>query len=219
MLLYLTATTRVISVAIVVERKKDEAQEYPEQYPVYYLSEVFSDSKQRYPHYQKLAYGVFFASRKLRHYFQGHSITVVSKAPLGDIINNADATGRVAKWGIELAAFDISYKPRTAIKSQALTDFIADWTEAMEKTPLPETEYWIMHFDGSKMKKGSGAGVVLKSPKGDTLSYGLGCQVHPMLRRFGPRATPSRSNSGRQEPNHGRIQTDSRSIRHMFPRL
>ena len=57
---------------------------------------------------------------------------VVSKAPLGDIINNADATGRVAKWGIELAAFDISYKPRTAIKSQALTDFIADWTEAME---------------------------------------------------------------------------------------
>ena len=42
MLLYLTATTRVISVAIVVERKKDETQEYPEQYPVYYLSEVFS---------------------------------------------------------------------------------------------------------------------------------------------------------------------------------
>ena len=173
MLLYLTATTRVISVAIVVERKKDEAQEYLEQHPVYYLSEVFSESKQRYPHYQKLAYDVFFASRKLRHYFQGHSITVVSKAPLGDIINNADATGRVAKWGIELAVFDISYKPRTAIKSQGLMDFIADWTEAMEKTPLPETEYWIMHFDGSKMKKGSGAGVILKSPKGDTLSYVL----------------------------------------------
>ena len=94
MLLYLTATTRVISVAIGVERKKDEAQEYPEQHPVYYLSEVLSDSKQRYPHYQKLAYGVFFASRKLRHYFQGHSITVVSKAPLGVIINNADATDR-----------------------------------------------------------------------------------------------------------------------------
>ena len=101
---------------------------------------------------------------------------MVSKAPLGDIINNADATGRVAKWGIELAAFDISYKPRTVIKSQALTDFIADWTEAIEKTPLPESEYRIMHFDGSKMKKGSGAGVVLKSPRGDTLSYVL--QIH-----------------------------------------
>ena len=53
---------------------------------------------------------------------------VVSKAPLKDIINNANATGRVAKWGIELAAFDILNKPRTAIKSQVLADFVADWT-------------------------------------------------------------------------------------------
>jgi hypothetical protein len=68
------------------------------------------ESKQRYPHYQKLAYGVFLASRKLRHYFYDHKITVVSKAPLKDIINNSDATGRVAKWGIELASFDIDYK-------------------------------------------------------------------------------------------------------------
>ena len=44
-----------------VERKKDEAQDYSDQHPVYYLSEVFSESKQRYPHYQKLVYGVFFA--------------------------------------------------------------------------------------------------------------------------------------------------------------
>ena len=99
-----------------------------DQRPVYFISEVFSDSKQRYPHYQKLAYGVFFAARKLRHYFHGHTIMVVSKAPLKDIINNADATGRVAKWGIELAAFDIQYKSRTAIKSQVLADFVADWT-------------------------------------------------------------------------------------------
>ena len=55
-------------------------------------------------------------------------------------------------------------------------DFIADWTEVMDKTPLPKSEYWTMHFDGSKMKKGWGAGVVLKSPKGDTLSYVL--QIH-----------------------------------------
>ena len=123
-----------------MERRKDE-QDILDQHPVYYISEVFSESKQRYPHYQKLAYGVFFASRKLRHYFQGHTITVVSKAPLGDIINNADARGRVAKWGIKLAAFDIKYQPRTAIKSQVLMDFVADWTEAMETTQMPESEY------------------------------------------------------------------------------
>jgi hypothetical protein len=55
---------------------------------------------------------------------------VVSKAPLKDIINNSDATGRVAKWGIELASFNIDYKPRTAIKSQALAEFMAVWKEA-----------------------------------------------------------------------------------------
>jgi hypothetical protein len=54
----------------------------------------------------------------------------VGKAPLKDIINNSDATGRVAKWGIELASFDIDYKPRTSIKSQVLAEFMADWKEA-----------------------------------------------------------------------------------------
>jgi hypothetical protein len=116
MLLYMAATNRVVSIVIVVERK-EEQQAYPVQRPAYYLSEVFTESKQRYPHYQKLAYGVFLAARKLRHYFQEHHITVVSKAPLREIINNTDATGRVAKWAIELAAFDINYSPRTAIKS------------------------------------------------------------------------------------------------------
>ncbi|KAK1579729.1 hypothetical protein QYE76_016750 [Lolium multiflorum] len=130
----------------------------------------------RYPHFQKLAYGVFLGSRKLRHYFQEHPMTVVSKAPLATIINNSDATGRVAKWGIELSAFDINYEARTAIKSQVLADFIADWTEAPEGTPVPEPEAWVMHFDGSKQHQGSGAGVTLKSPTGEELQYVL--QIH-----------------------------------------
>ncbi|KAK1632952.1 hypothetical protein QYE76_007267 [Lolium multiflorum] len=118
MLLYLAATNRVISLVIVVERQ-EEGHEYGVQRPVYYISEVLTESKQRYPHFQKLAYGVFLGSRKLRHYFQEHQVTVVSKAPLAMILNNADATGRTAKWGIELSAFDINYKARTAVKSQS----------------------------------------------------------------------------------------------------
>jgi hypothetical protein len=91
MLLYMAATNRVISIVIMVECK-EEAQEYGVQRPIYYVSKVLTESKQRYPHYQKLAYRVFLASRKLRHYFYDHKITVVSKAPLKDIINNSDAT-------------------------------------------------------------------------------------------------------------------------------
>ncbi|KAK1667106.1 hypothetical protein QYE76_055265 [Lolium multiflorum] len=98
-------------------------------------------------------------SRKLRHYFQEHPVTFVSKAPLSTILNNADATGRTAKWGIELSAFDINYKARTAIKSQILADFVADWTEAPDENLEPKPETWVMHFDGSKQHQGSGAGV------------------------------------------------------------
>jgi hypothetical protein len=87
----MAATNRVVSIVIVVERK-EEAHEYGVQRPVYYVSEVLTESKQRYPHYQMLAYGVFLASRKLRHYFYDHKITVVSTALLKDIINNSDTT-------------------------------------------------------------------------------------------------------------------------------
>jgi hypothetical protein len=121
----------------VVERK-EEGYEYGVQRQVYYIREVLTESKQRYPHFQKLAYGVFLGRRKLRHYFQEHLMTIVGKAPLSTILNNADTTGHIAKWGIELSAFDINYNARTAIKSQILADFIADWTEAPDAKLEPE---------------------------------------------------------------------------------
>src|SRR4051812_29767885 len=96
MLLYLAATKRVINIVIVAERQ-EEGHEYGVQRPVYYVSEVLTESKQHYPHFQKLAYGIFRGSWKLRHYFQEHPMTVVSAAPLTSIMNNSDATGRVAK--------------------------------------------------------------------------------------------------------------------------
>ncbi|KAK1620214.1 hypothetical protein QYE76_025731 [Lolium multiflorum] len=115
-------------------------------------------------------------SQELRHYFQEHPMTVVSKAPLSTILNNADATGRTAKWGIELSAFDINYKARTAIKSQILADFVVDWTEAPDAELEPEPETWVMHFDGSKQHQDSRARVTLKSPTGEELQYVL--QIH-----------------------------------------
>ena len=113
------------------------------------------------------------ASRKLRHYFQECSITVASEVPLNDIINNRDATGRIAKWAIELLPFDITYRPRRAIKSQVLADFVAEWTEAELPKEYGTYSNWIMHFDGSKMLAGLGAGVILTSPTGDTVQYVL----------------------------------------------
>ena len=65
-------------------------------------------------------------ARKLRHYFQEHPIVVVCEAQLSNILNNLEATGRVAQWGIELSPRDITYERRKAIKSQVLPDFIAE---------------------------------------------------------------------------------------------
>ena len=100
MLLYIAATHQVVSAVLVVERET-EGHKFPLQKPVYYVSTVLTPCKSRYPHYQKIAYAVFMASRKLRHYFQECLITVASEVPLNDIINNRDATGRIAKWAIE----------------------------------------------------------------------------------------------------------------------
>jgi hypothetical protein len=140
MLLYIAATPRVVSVVIVVERT-EEGKELPIQCPVYYMSEVLTLSKQSYPHYQKVAYGVYMAARKLKHYFEEHPITVVSTTPLSEIIGCKDATGRVAKWAIELAAHTIQYKPKTTINSQNIADFFADWekTSTYRRLRTPRT--------------------------------------------------------------------------------
>ena len=75
---------------------------------------------------QKLLYAVLMETRKLLHYFTDHEVAVVTSYPLGDIIRNRDAAGRISKWALELMGHDMRYIPRTAIKSQALADFVAE---------------------------------------------------------------------------------------------
>jgi hypothetical protein len=75
---------------------------------------------------RKLLYAVLITSRKLRHYFQEYSVTVVTDYPLDDIIWNQDATKRISKLVVDLGALNIDFRPRTTIKSQALVDFMAE---------------------------------------------------------------------------------------------
>ena len=74
--------------------------------------------------------------KKVAHYFQDHSVSVVSDAPLNEILNNRDVTGRVAKWAIELLYFDIKFEAKKAIKSQALADFMAEWVEQQQPVQI-----------------------------------------------------------------------------------
>jgi hypothetical protein len=104
--------------------------------------------------------------RKLRHYFDTHPITVVSKYPLREVIQNPEAEGRIAKWALELMGQNITYAPRSAIKSQVLADFVAEWTEIQTPLALIEYETWTMYFNGSVMKEGAGVGLIFISPLG-----------------------------------------------------
>jgi hypothetical protein len=116
LLLYIAATHQVVCTVLVVERS-EEGKTHGVQRPVYFISEVLSPTKQRYPYYQKLAYSVFTSARKLRQYFAVHPSIVVNEAPLSNILNNPSATGHVSLWGIELSPLDITYEKWKMIKS------------------------------------------------------------------------------------------------------
>jgi hypothetical protein len=116
LLLYVAATTQVVSAVLVVE-KAEEGHALLVQRPVYFISEVLSETKVRYLQIQKLLYAIVLTRRKLRHYFESHPMTVVSSFPLGEIAQNREASGRIAKWAVELMGETLSYAPRKAIKS------------------------------------------------------------------------------------------------------
>jgi ribonuclease HI len=100
-------------------------------------------------------------------------VTVVSSFPLGEIIQCREASGRIAKWAMELMGETISFAPRKAIKSQVLADFVAEWVDTQLPTAPIQPELWTMYFDGSLMKTGAGADLLFISSLRKHLRYVL----------------------------------------------
>ena len=116
LLIYITATSRVISTAIVIEHE-EVGHAYKVQHPVYFISEVLNESKTHYPQVQKLLYAILVMPRKLRHYFEYYKIVMVTEFPLGDILHNKEANGHIIKWAVELSTYSIKFRNRSTIKS------------------------------------------------------------------------------------------------------
>jgi hypothetical protein len=95
---------------------------------------------------------------------------------VGEILNNREATGKIAKWAIELSMQDIICKPRGAIKAQALSDFIAEWIETQAPLNERELEYWTINLDGSLQLQGAGASILVTSPQGKSFKHVM--QMH-----------------------------------------
>jgi hypothetical protein len=98
---------------------------------------------------------------------------VVIDFPLEDILHNRDATGRISKWAVELGALNIDFTPRKAIKSQALANFVIEWTKIQQPMSNIILGHWKMYFDGSLKLGGASAGVLFISLDEKQLKYVL----------------------------------------------
>jgi len=148
------------------------------QYPVYFVSRLLHGAEKQYPTLEKAALAVVTSARKLRHYFQSFSIQIKTDLPVKQILKRPDMTGRLVKWAIELAEYDINYEPRGPIKAQALVDFLAELTLPTplnsDQAPINSTPpEWILSVDGASNQKGSGAEVVLEGPGGILIEQSL----------------------------------------------
>ncbi|XP_077252373.1 uncharacterized protein LOC143891722 [Tasmannia lanceolata] len=177
--LHLAVGPAVVSSVLVRQEGKTE-------HPIYYVSRVLHDAKTRYQEIEKFAFAVVTSARKLRPYFQAHPITVLIDQPLQKIMQKPDTSGRLINWAIELGEFDIQIKPRPAIKSKVLADFVAEHTVPLyeleeqdnsknEPAPDPPTQnpLWMLFVDGSATAGGSGAGLVLAGPDNFLTEYAL----------------------------------------------
>ena len=159
------------STSVVLVRDKDRVQ-----HPVYYCNRALRGAEKRYPRMEKLILALVTTARKLRPYFQAHTIEVPTEYPMKQVLHKPETSGRLMKWAIELSEFDIIYKPKTAIKGQVLADFVIKFTSAepVENAQTPTNlPIWRLSVDEATNAQGSGAGIILTSPEGIDIEYAL----------------------------------------------
>ena len=150
------------------------------QKPIYYVSKSLHQAKVKYLPLEKAILTVVHVTRKLPHYFQAHTVVVLTQLPLKSVLRIADYIGRIAIWNTILGVFDIKYMPRTSIKGQVLADLVAKFAEpsvevvvgerSMDGKPvgavsMPGPPCWKVYVDGVVNQRGSGVGLVLESPE------------------------------------------------------
>ena len=167
--LYLAVSDFSTSVALV--REQDRTQQ-----PFYYYSRALRGVEERYPKIEKLVLALVTTARRLRLFFQAHTIEIPTKHPMKQILHKPETPGRLVKWAIELSDFDIRYKLRTTIKRKNLADFIMRFTSA-EPTDTAQLAsdlpIWRLSIDGAANAHGSGAGLILTFPDRVDVEYAL----------------------------------------------
>ena len=133
----------------------------------------------RYLPLEKAILAIVHTTRKFPHYFQAHTVIVLTQLPLRVVLRNADYTGKIAMWSVLLGAFNIKYMPRSSIKGQVLADLVAEFAEPSIETITEKKDMdgksvgtisaggtlrWKVYVDGAANQRGSGVGIVLNRP-------------------------------------------------------
>ena len=130
---------------------------------------------------EKLILAMVIAARKLRPYFQAHTIEVPTEYPMKQVLHKPETSGRLMKWAIELSEFDIRYRLKTTIKGQVLADFVMEFTSAepdKDAQATTDLSTWKLSVNGASNAQGSGAGLILTSPEGLDIEYILRFGFH-----------------------------------------
>jgi hypothetical protein len=169
--LYVSTMHSVVSGALVIEKEISQMGKISkQQYPIYFISEVLVRSKKYYSKVEKICYAVVMSARKLRYYFEAHTIRVLTNLPLSDIFGSMDSSGRISKWAIQLSEYIVDFEKCNAIKSQILADFVTECTEPSSQTEdVVRESPWLVYYD--KAWGSAGAATVLISPSRIKLHY------------------------------------------------
>ncbi|GJT14011.1 reverse transcriptase domain-containing protein [Tanacetum coccineum] len=141
LIIYLAAAKEVISVVLMTDREGRQT-------PVYFVNRTLRGPEVNYTPMEKLVLALLSASKRLKRYFQAHTVVVITNQPMKQLLSSSEISRRMLKWKIELEGYDIQYRPRTVIKGQILAD-------------------------GSSCVDGSGAGLILTNPEGAEFTYAM----------------------------------------------
>nr|GEV86048.1 reverse transcriptase domain-containing protein [Tanacetum cinerariifolium] len=158
LIIYLAAAKDAISAVLMTERDG-------KQVPIYFVSRALQVPEINYTPMEKLILALVSASKRLKRYFQAHTIVVITDQPIKQLLSNPEVMGRLLKWRFELGEHDIQYRPRTSVKGQILADFIVECPEdGTPDTPMEDREELpdpcILFTDGSSYVDGSWAALI-----------------------------------------------------------
>lgn len=162
--MYLAISNVAVSVVLLREEKAKQKL-------VFYTSKMLLDAETRYNAMEKMVLALVTAKKKLRHYFESHTIVIMTDCPIGQILSKPDLSGRLTKWAIELGLYDIKYVSRSVRKGHVLAEFLVEiqsFDPLDKKTiELPKEKMsWVLNTDVGSNRNGVGIGVVFENSSG-----------------------------------------------------